>query len=197
MEDHCDSHNGNTKQDSNKEVTPTNLVIAKQKLTMTSDDGIQSIVTEEIGEEQVKTEEEDHDPVLEMPCIEKDITLANDAKEEGNGFFRTKDFDSAISSYSRAITLCPIGDDHKELLSVFLGNRAAAYFSVDEFDCVIDDCTASLELNPIYVKVLMRRSQAYEKLTRPEDALVGKCKSAAVEVQYYKHHILSPAGFIY
>ena len=174
---------------------PINLVIAKQKLIMTTDDGIQSIVTEEIDEEQVKTEEEDDDPVLEMPGIAKDITLANEAKEEGNNYFRIKDFDSAISSYSRAITLCPIGDDHKELLSVFLGNRAAAYFSVDEFDCVIDDCTASLDLNPIYVKVLMRRSQAYEKLTRPEDALVGKYKIAAVEVQYYKHRFFPPVGF--
>ena len=180
----------------NQHIT-TNLVTAKQKLTMTADDGIQSIVTEEIDEEQVKTEEEDHDdPVLEMPCIAKDITSANEAKEEGNNYFRKKDFDSAISSYSRAITLCPTGDDHKELLSVFLGNRAAAYFSVDEFDCVIDDCTASLELNPIYVKVLMRRSQAYEKLTRPEDALVGKYKIAAVEVQCYEHHFFPPVGFI-
>ena len=141
---------------------------------MTTDDSIQSIVSEEREEEQVTTEEVDNEPISEMPCIAKDITLANEAKEEGNNYFRTKDFDSAISSYSRAITLCPTGDDHKELLSVFLGNRAAAYFSVDEFDCVVDDCTASLELNPNYVKVLMRRSQAYEKLTRPEDALVGK-----------------------
>jgi tetratricopeptide (TPR) repeat protein len=143
------------------------------------------------GEELLKTEEEDDDPVSEMPCIAKDITLANEAKEEGNNFFRTKDFDSAISSYSRAITLCPIGDDYKEVLSVFLGNRAAAYFSVDEFDCVVDDCTASLELNSNYVKVLMRRSQAYEKLTRPEDALVGTCKMTAIDQPIYKHNFFA------
>ena len=112
---------------------------------MNTDDSIQSTVTEDIDEEQVKIEEEDNDPISEMPCIAKDITLANEAKEEGNSYFRTKAFDSAIACYSKAITLCPIGDDHKELLSVFLGNRDAAYFSVDEFDCVIDDCTASLE----------------------------------------------------
>lgn len=105
--------------------------------------------------------------------IEKDILLANLAKEEGNGYFRTKDYDSAIASYSRAVVLCPTDDEHKENLSVFLGNRAAAYFSVDEYECVVDDCTSSLELKADYVKVLMRRSQAYEKLTRPEDALVG------------------------
>jgi tetratricopeptide (TPR) repeat protein len=161
--------------DSSTEVKP-------QKLRTSTDASMQSTATDDKGEiietvegeeELMKTEDEEDDPVSEMPCIAKDITLANEAKEEGNNFFRTKDFDSAISSYSRAITLCPIDDDYKEVLSVFLGNRAAAYFSVDEFDCVVDDCTSSLELNSNYVKVLMRRSQAYEKLTRPEDALVG------------------------
>lgn len=162
--------------DSITEVKPQMLrtsTDASMQSTATEGKEGEIIETEGAEEELMKTEEEDNDPVSEMPCIAKDITLANEAKEEGNNFFRTKDFDSAISSYSRAITLCPIGDDYKEVLSVFLGNRAAAYFSVDEFDCVVDDCTASLELNSNYVKVLMRRSQAYEKLTRPEDALVG------------------------
>lgn len=176
--------------DTRKETKPQNLRTSAdagmQSTAHDAKDG-EIIETEEgEGEELIKTEEEDNDPVSEMPCTAKDITLANEAKEEGNNFFRTKDFDSAISSYSRAITLCPIGDDYKEVLSVFLGNRAAAYFSVDEFDCVVDDCAASLELNSNYVKVLMRRSQAYEKLTRPEDALVGTWKMTAIGRPNYK-----------
>jgi tetratricopeptide (TPR) repeat protein len=122
----------------------------------------------------VNLDDEYDNSCSDLPHVEKDIALANEAKEEGNSYFRSKDYDNAISSYSRAVNLCPVDDENKESLSVFLGNRAAAYFSVGEFDCVIDDCTASLELKPDYVKVLMRRSQAYEKLTRPEDALVGE-----------------------
>lgn len=122
----------------------------------------------------VNLDDEQNNSCSEMQDVEKNVDLANEAKEEGNNYFRAKDYDNAISSYSRAVSLCPTDDEHKELLSVFLGNRAAAYFSVDEYDCVIDDCSASLELKSDYVKVLMRRSQAYEKVTRPEDALVGK-----------------------
>lgn len=122
----------------------------------------------------VNLNDEQDNSCSDLPHTEKNIALANQAKEEGNDYFRSKDYDNAISSYSRAVNLCPVDDENKEALSVFLGNRAAAYFSVDEFDCVIDDCTASLELKSDYVKVLMRRSQAYEKLTRPEDALVGE-----------------------
>ena len=124
-------------------------------------------------ESVVKIDDELENSCTETKEIEKDILLANLAKEEGNGHFRAMDYDSAISSYSRAVAFCPTDDEHKENLSVFLGNRAAAYFSVDEYECVIDDCTSALELKPDYIKVLMRRSQAYEKLTRPEDALVG------------------------
>ena len=180
--------------DSSTEVKPQKLrtsADASMQSTATEDKEGEIIETEEGEEELMKTEEEDNDPETEMPCIAKDITLANEAKEEGNNFFRTKDYDSAISSYSRAITLCPIGDEYKEVLSVFLGNRAAAYFSVDEFDCVVDDCTASLELNSNYVKVLMRRSQAYEKLTRPEDALVGTCKMTATDQPIYEHNFFA------
>jgi tetratricopeptide (TPR) repeat protein len=119
------------------------------------------------GEEEVETE----------LVLEKNIGAANEAKEEGNKYFRVKDYDNAITMYSRAIALCPTDEDDKETLAVFLGNRAAAYYAVDEYDCTIDDCTKSLELNPDYVKVLMRRSQAYEKVSKPEEALAGKSQS--------------------
>ena len=120
------------------------------------------------------------------PAIEKNLDLANEAKEEGNNYFRTKDYDNAISMYSRAIVLCPIDDEHKETLSVFYGNRAAAYFSVEEYECVVDDCSSALDLKPLYPKVLMRRSQAYEKLNRADDALVDAKKTMELDPSYPK-----------
>ena len=120
------------------------------------------------------------------PIIEKNLDLANEAKEEGNSCFRTKDYDNAISMYSRAIVLCPTDDEHKETLAVFYGNRAAAYFSVDEYECVVDDCSSALNLKPSYPKVLMRRSQAYEKLNRAEDALADAKKTMELDPSYPK-----------
>ena len=134
-------------------------------------------VTEKMDDLVVQLEGENDNSCSDLPHVEKDLVLANEAKEKGNDYFRAKNYDDAIAAYSTAVSLCPTDEEHKENLSVFLGNRAAAYFSVDEYDCVVDDCTASLELNPSYVKVLMRRSQAYEKLTKPEDALVGMYSS--------------------
>jgi len=133
----------------------------------------------EFGEadaEEPRVTELGDDEVVEVPEpttleLEKDIDLALKAKEDGNSFFRDRDYDGAITLYSQAIAYCPCDEENKENMAVFLGNRAAAYFSIEEWTLVVDDCTTALENNPNYVKVLHRRLQAYEKLERVEEAL--------------------------
>ena len=92
----------------------------------------------------------------------KDILIALDAKEEGNNLFRNKQYDEALEFYSKAITYCPEDDENKENLATFYGNRSAAYFTLDEHELVVEDCTAALQLKPDYVKVLARRMLSYE-----------------------------------
>lgn len=104
---------------------------------------------------------------------EKSLEKALEAKEEGNNYFRNKEYDDALESYSRAITYCPEDDANKENLATFYGNRAAAYASLEEYDLVVEDCTAALAIKPDYVKVLARRMLANEKLEKYEDALTG------------------------
>ena len=103
-----------------------------------------------------------------------DLGPANEAKEEGNNYFRSKEYDNAITAYSRAIDLCPTEDN--DTMSIFYGNRAAAYLAIDAYERGVDDCSMALDLKPSYSKVWMRRSQAYEKLNRTEDALVDAKK---------------------
>ena len=103
----------------------------------------------------------------------KSLEKAIEAKEEGNNYFRNKEYDDALESYSRAITYCPEDDENKENLATFYGNRSAAYFSLEEYELVVEDCTAALELKPDYVKVIARRMLANEKLEKFEEALTG------------------------
>ncbi len=104
---------------------------------------------------------------------QKDIDAAVLAKEEGNVCFRNKEYDEAIEHFSRAIAYCPENEENKESLATFYGNRSAAYFSVEEYELVVEDCSQALELKPDYCKVLVRRMQANEKLDKVEDALTG------------------------
>lgn len=120
------------------------------------------------AEVEADVDEEVCSPLLEMP---KDIAAALRAKEEGNAFFRDKDWDGAVTLYSQAVALCPDDEANRDNLAVFLGNRAAAYFNLDEFVLVVEDCTLALEAKEAYVKVLVRRMQALERLERTDEAL--------------------------
>lgn len=108
----------------------------------------------------------------EALAVEKSIETSMRAKEEGNEHFRSRRFDEAIDSYSMSIDHCPLDETNKSNLATFYGNRAAAYFAVEEYDLVIEDCTSALELNPEYFKVLLRRQLTYEKIDRIDEALV-------------------------
>lgn len=128
-------------------------------------------------------EEEDLEPLLRNlePAAEvTNIDKAMMAKEEGNDFFRSKNYDFALQQYTQAIRLCPregifdgkSGDgENADRLAVFLGNRAAAFFMIGAWDQCEADCNLSLHFKPGYVKVLVRRCTCLEKLERLEDAL--------------------------
>ncbi len=71
--------------------------------------------------------------------------------------------------------------------------RAAAYEQLENFECVLSDCTRALELNPKYVKALDRRAKVLrrqaEKMASAvsagqvdEDGVVGKLTLALEDV---------------
>lgn len=109
---------------------------------------------------------------IPISSVEKSIETASKYKEDGNAYFRQKDYDNACQAYSQAIEYCPADD--KENLAVFYGNRAAAYSMTADYELVIEDCDRALELKPDYVKVMGRRMQAYENIGKIEEALKGK-----------------------
>lgn len=45
-----------------------------------------------------------------------------------------------------------------------------------KYENTIKECTKALELNPTYVKALVRRGEAHEKLEHFEEALAGEFK---------------------
>ena len=43
-----------------------------------------------------------------------------------------------------------------------------------KYEDTIKECTKALELNPSYIKALLRRAEAHEKLEHFEEAIAGK-----------------------
>lgn len=94
-------------------------------------------------------------------------------KTAGNKAYGGKDYNNAIDLYSKAILCKPD--------PIFFSNRAACYNALGDWDKVVEDTTAALNLDPTYVKALNRRANAYEHLEHYSDALLDFTASCIID----------------
>ena len=93
-------------------------------------------------------------------------------KEKGDELYKQAQFENAIGEYTKCIdALQSSGKRSSEICLKALGNRAACYKQISNFDGTIADCTAVLEVEPDNVKALIRRAQAFEGVERYRMAL--------------------------
>lgn len=89
---------------------------------------------------------------------------AEDERLKGNEFIKSKDYQDAVTAYTKSIEL-----DSTE--SFTFANRAMAYLKLKEYKKVIEDANKALELKPGYLKAVHRRGKAYLALERFEEAI--------------------------
>ncbi|XP_019747500.1 tetratricopeptide repeat protein 1 isoform X2 [Hippocampus comes] len=120
----------------------------------------------EVAEDDHQEEEEENLTEGEMESRRlESLTL----KEEGNCHFKNGDWSLAEQSYTQALRLCPRRFSQER--AVLFSNRAAARLHLERKDDGIADCSRALELNPDYVKALLRRAELYEQTEQLEKAL--------------------------
>ncbi|KAK7245919.1 hypothetical protein RIF29_40773 [Crotalaria pallida] len=102
------------------------------------------------------------------------LKRAHELKEEGNRRFQNKDFVGALQQYENALKLTP--KTHPDR-AVFHSNRAACLMQMKpiDYETVIAECTLALQVQPQFVRALLRRARAFEA--------VGKYEMALVDVQ--------------
>jgi len=87
-------------------------------------------------------------------------------KDEGNCNFKKRDFTEAVSLYTEALKKCPLLYELE--LSTLHSNRAAARHHLaitdDDRKAVLADCNKSIELNPTYLKPLIKRAVIQREL---------------------------------
>lgn len=71
--------------------------------------------------------------------------------------------------------------DYGKKLAIYHSNRAACCTHLFRFDEAIRDCDIAILLNPKYTKAYLRRSAAYEKTERTEDALADAKEALALD----------------
>ncbi|KAF9893914.1 TOM (translocase of outer membrane) complex component [Aspergillus nanangensis] len=94
-------------------------------------------------------------------------------KAAGNKAYGSKDYNSAIELYGKAIICKPD--------PVFYSNRAACYNVLSDWEKVVEDTTAALAMDSEYVKALNRRAIAYEHLEKFSEALLDFTASCIID----------------
>ncbi|KAL1610825.1 TOM (translocase of outer membrane) complex component [Paraconiothyrium brasiliense] len=94
-------------------------------------------------------------------------------KAAGNKAYGSKDYNRAIDLYGQAL-LCKQDP-------VFYSNRAACWNAMSNWEKVIDDTTAAINLDNEYVKALNRRANAYEQVDRNSEALLDYTASCIID----------------
>lgn len=94
-------------------------------------------------------------------------------KAAGNKAYGSKDYNRAIELYGKAI-LCRQDP-------VFYSNRAACWNAMSNWEKVIEDTTAAINLDNEYVKALNRRANAYEQVERNSEALLDYTASCIID----------------
>ncbi|KAM9348697.1 tetratricopeptide repeat protein 1 isoform 2-T3 [Symphorus nematophorus] len=139
----------------------------------TQDDGFEDNSDSEMKEDKRQEVEFDDDYLRE---VEKELTEEEKEsrrqqsltlKEKGNSWFKAGEWAEAERSYKEALLLCPVCFSRER--AVLFSNRAAARLHLDLKDQAISDCTR--ELNPDYVRALLRRAELYEQTEKLDEAL--------------------------
>ncbi|XP_038596146.1 tetratricopeptide repeat protein 1 [Tachyglossus aculeatus] len=126
-------------------------------------------------DDKVTPPEPDEESLLDleknMPEDEKQKRKKESArlKEEGNEQFKKGEYTEAESSYSRALQTCPAC--YRPDRSILFSNRAAARMKQDKKDAALIDCSKAIELNPNYIRAILRRAELYEKTEKLDEAL--------------------------
>lgn len=83
------------------------------------------------------------------------------------------------AKYEDALRLVPEGA--KKQRAVYHANLAACNLRSKHFEDAVQDSNAALELEPEYVKALLRRAAAYEELDDLEHALADNQKACSLQ----------------
>lgn len=101
-------------------------------------------------------------------CSPESLQRAEELKQQGNALYSKGDTDAAAAAYAEAVYLVPPGSP---MSAVLHANLAACQLKQETYQAAVQSSTAALKANPDYLKALMRRSMAYEKLDDLDRAL--------------------------
>lgn len=106
-----------------------------------------------------------------MTIFQKLREEAEVLKDEGNKFYKEKNYEEATMSYTKALRTCPMSCGKER--SILYANRAASKNYFLDKESAIADCEKAVELDPTYIKAHLRSARLYEEVDRLDQALAS------------------------
>lgn len=142
-----------------------------KKLNQTFIDKVLNVQNEGSGTKSLTKEEK-----------EERVKQADQLKEQGNNSLKAEDYEKAVEFYSQAINTCPNDDNsNNDRISIYLSNRSAAYTHLKKYEDALEDCKASVSLNPGYIKAHSRLATAYYSLEQYDEAIEASKKTLELQ----------------
>ncbi|CAA7400138.1 unnamed protein product [Spirodela intermedia] len=128
------------------------------------------------GNEMISDEDVFEDALDEEQLEQRALAQANDMKEEGNVLYRAGNYEEALEKYRLALQFASEITSSLEVRSICHANRAVCYSKLGKYEDTTKECTKALDLNPSYLKALLRRGEAHEKLQHFDEAIADMKK---------------------
>ncbi|XP_078446930.1 tetratricopeptide repeat (TPR)-like superfamily protein [Wolffia australiana] len=149
----------------------------EKDVTLAAAEGITSSYSSAQTEKDVANDEDVFEDALDEEQHERRaLAQANDMKEEGNVAYRAGNYEDALEKYRLALEFASEFTSSSEVRSICHANRGLCYSKLGKYEETIKECTKALELNPSYLKALVRRGEAHEKLEHFDEAIADMKK---------------------
>lgn len=121
------------------------------------------------------------DAMTDEEHTQRSLAQANEAKGEGNKSFVAGEYEAALAHYASALEIAPDDPMANEVRSMCFANRAVCYYKLSKYAETVKESTKALELNPAYIKALIKRAEAHERLEQFEEAIADMNKVLELE----------------
>jgi tetratricopeptide (TPR) repeat protein len=89
-------------------------------------------------------------------------------KDRGNALFKEEKYLEAFQAYTSGLKMCPLIFSKER--SIIYSNRAATKIKLGRNKSALEDCNKAIDLDPEYVRAIIRRAKLREEMKELDDA---------------------------